>query len=97
MKVFRTLGIAVSALLICASIAVAQAPFTKGTWTAVTNAPPSAVAHAMLLSDGSVLINSFYFETHADVWYRLIPDSTGSYINGTWVDAGTLPSGYNPL
>ncbi len=97
MKVFRTLGIAVLALLVCGSIAIAQEPFTPGTWTAITNAPPSAVAHPMLLSDGSVLINSFYFETHADPWYRLVPDSTGSYLNGTWVDAGTLPSGYNPL
>jgi len=97
MKVFRTLGIALPALLICASIAIAQEPFTKGTWTAVKAAPPSAVAHAMLLSDGSVLVNSFFFETHSDPWYRLIPDSTGNYANGTWVAAGTAPAGYNPL
>jgi hypothetical protein len=97
MKLSRALGIALFALLICGSIAIAQAPFKAGKWTAVTNAPPSAVAHAMLLTDGSVLINSIYFETHADPWYRLVPDSTGSYINGTWVDAGTMPGGYNPL
>jgi hypothetical protein len=97
MKVFRTLGIALLALLAWSGIANAQKPFTAGTWTATTNAPPSAVAHALLLSDGSVLVNSFYFTSHADVWYRLVPDSTGSYVNGTWHDAGTLPSGYNPL
>lgn len=97
MKSFRTFGIALFALLAWSGIAIAQKPFTAGTWTPIKNAPPSAVAHAMLLSDGSVLINSFYFESHADVWYRLIPDSTGSYVNGTWVTAGTLPSGYNPL
>jgi hypothetical protein len=97
MRCFRTFGIAVLALLACSSIAISQTPFTAGTWTAVTNPPPSPVAHAMLLSDGSVLINSFFFETHVDTWYRLIPDSTGSYINGTWVTAGNLPSGYNPL
>ena len=97
MKVFRTFGIALLTLLVCAGIASSQEPFTAGTWTKVTNAPPSAVAHAMLLTDGSVLINSFFFSNHVDTWYRLIPDSTGSYINGTWVTAGTLPSGYNPL
>lgn len=97
MKVLRTLGIALLALLAVSSIANAQQPFTAGTWTATKNAPPSAVAHPMLLSDGSVLINSFFFETHSDPWYRLVPDSTGSYTNGTWVDAGTAPSGYNPL
>lgn len=97
MKVFRTLGISLLALLALASIATAQKPFTAGTWTKVTNAPPSAVAHALLLTDGSVLVNSFFFETHTDNWYRLVPDKTGSYVNGTWVNAGSLPSGYNPL
>jgi len=97
MKVFRTFGIALLALLAFASIASSQEPFTAGTWTKTTNAPPSAVAHALLLSDGSVLVNSFFFTTHTDSWYRLVPDSTGSYINGTWVNAGSLPSGYNPL
>lgn len=95
MKLFRTLGIALLAL-VCTS-AFAQEPFTAGTWTKVKNAPPSAVAHMLLLTDGSVLVNSFFFSTHVDSWYRLIPDSTGSYVNGTWVNAGTLPSGYNPL
>lgn len=97
MKVFRTPGIALLALLALAGIASAQAPFTAGTWTKTKNAPTSTVAHAMLLSDGSVLVNSMFFQNHSDPWYRLVPDATGSYINGTWVNAGTLPSGYNPL
>lgn len=97
MKVFRTLGIALLALLAWCSIAAAQKPFTAGTWTATKNAPPSAVAHALLLTDGSVLVNSFFFTNHTDEWYRLVPDSTGSYVNGTWHSAGSLPSGYNPL
>jgi len=97
MKVFRTLGIAVLALLVFASIASAQEPFTAGTWTVTKNAPASNVAHALLLTDGSVLVNSMFFENHSDPWYRLVPDSTGSYINGTWSNAGTLPTGYNPL
>jgi len=97
MKVFRVFGISLLALLAWCSIASAQKPFTPGTWTKTNNTPTSAVAHAMLLDDGSVLVNSMYFENHPDPWYRLIPDSTGSYANGTWVNAGTLPSGYNPL
>ncbi len=97
MKSFRTFGIALIALLAFASIASSQEPFTAGTWTKTTNPPPSAVAHALLLTDGSVLVNSFFFSSHTDAWYRLVPDSTGSYINGTWVNAGSLPTGYNPL
>jgi hypothetical protein len=42
-------------------------------------------------------VNSFFFTNHADPWYRLVPDATGSYVHGTWKSAGTLPSGYNPL
>jgi hypothetical protein len=49
----------------------------------------------MLLTDGSVLaIDSGCDATGK--WYRLLPDSTGSYINGSWVSGGTLPAGYNP-
>jgi hypothetical protein len=51
----------------------------------------------VLLTDGSVLVNSMFFSSHNDPWYRLVPDATGSYINGTWSNAGTLPNGYNPL
>ena len=97
MKVFRALGIVLLALLVCSSIAISQEPFTAGTWHKTTNPPPSAVAHALLLTDGSVLVNSFFFSNHVDTWYRLVPDSTGSYVNGTWVNAGNLPTGYNPL
>lgn len=96
MKVCRKIGIALFALAWC-SIAIAQEPFTAGTWTRTTNNPSSTVAHALLLSDGSVLVNSMYFQNHSDPWYRLVPDATGSYSNGKWISAGTLPSGYNPL
>jgi hypothetical protein len=96
MKSFRAFTIALT-LLAWSGIASSQEPFTPGTWTAPTNAAPSDVAHMLLLTDGSVLVNSFFFSSHADPWYRLIPDSTGSYINGRWVNAGTLPAGYNPL
>src|SRR5258708_24295097 len=96
MKSLRVLSFALAVLLSSALATNAQTPFTPGTWTKVTNPPPSTVAHMLLLTDGSVLVNSFFFSTHTDVWYRLIPDNTGNYINGKWVTAGNLPSGYNP-
>jgi hypothetical protein len=96
MKAFRVLTIALT-LLAWSAIASSQEPFTAGTWHVLRTAPPSPVAHMMLLTDGSVLVNSFFFTTHTDNWYRLVPDSTGSYINGHWVNAGSAPAGYNPL
>jgi hypothetical protein len=97
MKVFRTFGIAVLALLAWSSLASAQEPFTAGTWTQATPGnTPIAGGHPMLLTDGSVLILNNTCNTTGN-WYRLVPDSTGSYINGSWVSAGNLPAGYNPL
>ena len=96
MKPFRALTIALT-LLAWSAIASSQEPFTAGTWNALKTAPPSPVAHMLLLTDGSVLVNSFFFSTHTDNWYRLIPDSKGSYINGHWTNAGSAPAGYNPL
>ncbi len=29
-------------------------------------------------------------------WYKLTPDNTGSYVNGTWTQVASLPSGYQP-
>ncbi|NOS72456.1 MAG: hypothetical protein HOP33_21355 [Verrucomicrobia bacterium] len=48
------------------------------TWIPLANAPPDTVGHLHLLSDGTVLA------MHDTTWYRLTPDSTGSYVNGTW-------------
>ncbi|HZQ95118.1 MAG TPA: hypothetical protein VFA67_08915 [Candidatus Sulfotelmatobacter sp.] len=97
MKVLRGLASLMLAMVAWSTVAISQEPFTAGTWTATTNAPPSAVAHALLLTDGSVLVNSYLFGPGTDFWYRLVPDRTGSYVHGTWVNAGSLPAGYNPL
>ncbi len=95
MKVFRTLGMVLLALLFWASLGFSQT-FTAGKWTAITNAPPTGVGHAMLLTDGSVLVINSGCNATGN-WYRLVPDKTGSYLNGKWLAAGNLPAGYNPL
>jgi len=97
MKVGRILGIAVLALLSWCEISGAQEPFSPGQWTQATTPPASGVGHALLLTDGSVLAISGDCYAVTGKWYRLVPDSTGSYVNGKWVAAGTLPAKYNPL
>ncbi len=95
MKAFRALGVVLLALQFGAGMGFSQT-FTAGKWSRIKNNPPTGVGHAMLLTDGSVLvINSGCAATGN--WYRLVPDSTGSYANGTWSAAGNLPNGYNPL
>jgi hypothetical protein len=51
-----------------------------GSWTNLTNAPPAAVATMLLMTDGSVLAQGL----STNQWYRLTPDASGSYANGTW-------------
>ena len=95
MKVFRSLGMVLLALSFWAGSTFSQT-FTAGKWSKVKTAPPTGVGHAMLLTDGSVLVINSGCNTTGN-WYRLVPDSTGSYANGKWSAAGNLPAGYNPL
>jgi hypothetical protein len=96
MKVFRTLGIPLLALLTGSGIASSQTPFAPGKWTKVAKAPPTGVGHAQVLSDGSVLMLNSGCNVTGN-WYRLVPSSTGSYEAGTWVAGGNMPAQYNPL
>ncbi len=64
----------------------------KAGWVPVTKTAPFTAGTALLLTDGSIFISN----NEAD-WYRLIPDSKGNYVDGTWKAAATLPSGYGPL
>jgi uncharacterized repeat protein (TIGR01451 family) len=49
-----------------------------GTWTALAHAAPNGIGTMELLSDGTVI------GTQGKNWYKLAPDSSGSYVNGTW-------------
>jgi Kelch motif len=78
-----------------------KTPTALGAWTPLVNAAPENVGLMMLLSDGTVAANG----SDDNTWYKLTPDSTGSYVNGTWstlasmayqrlyVQSAVLPSG----
>jgi len=89
LKFLRKLAIA-SAVL-CALIAAASAQ----TWTPLTNQPGADVGAMLQLRDGRILVHE---EQSGDstAWHILTPDSTGSYINGTWSSGGNMPSTYAP-
>ncbi|MGC9987128.1 MAG: Ig-like domain repeat protein [Terriglobales bacterium] len=70
-------------------------PAFGGTWQlgpVVTNGTP--ICNPLLLTDATVIAidcgNSLSGE-----WYKLTPDITGSYVNGTWTEIATLPVFYN--
>ena len=64
-----------------------------GPFTALAHQPPASGYLAMLLTDGSVLMQS---NADAGVFYRLTPDANGSYVNGTWSQITSPPAGYEP-
>jgi len=66
----------------------------SGTWTPVANTFPGSTPDTSLqLTDGTVMMHDICTSN----WYRLTPDNTGSYVNGTWSTMGAMPSGYAPL
>jgi len=66
-----------------------------GKWTNLANPFPGPTGPdtALLMTDGTVLMHSWCSRK----WYRLTPDQKGSYVNGTWSQAASLPSGYLPF
>jgi hypothetical protein len=68
------------------------------TWTPLTHQPGVPLGTALLLTDGTVMaqqMTSNGFGTGA--WWKLTPDIAGSYLNGTWSQLASMPSGYAPL
>jgi hypothetical protein len=55
--------------------------------------PPDYMQLAFLMTDGSILAQG---ESNWSNWYKYVPDSSGSYVNGTWTQVASLPSGYAP-
>ncbi len=90
MRSLRTL--AIGCLIFLAWMTTAQAQ----KWTPLKNQPtfmPDGAGPALLLTDGSVMVH----DAGGASWWKLIPDNTGSYVNGTWKQLASLPSGYAPL
>jgi hypothetical protein len=66
------------------------------TWTPLTNQPTFMTGGAgpgLLLTDGTVLVH----DACGRDWWKLTPDNTGSYVNGTWKQVASLQSGYAPV
>lgn len=71
---------------------------TSGTWTPLNNQPPFIARAIFLLTDGTILVQDSILTDAA--WWKLTPDNTGSYVNGTWQRVASppnCPNGYSPL
>jgi hypothetical protein len=59
------------------------------TWTPLANVAPGSAGVMMLLTDGTVMIQSF---GTGGTWMRLTPNNVGSYINGTFTNLASMSS-----
>ena len=89
-KRMKEFGISLLAVLALAPIAGAQK------WQPLKTQPSFPVGAIALLTDGTVLLHEEQDST-PQKWYKLTPDNTGSYINGTIKPIASLPSTYGPF
>lgn len=73
-------------LLALSSLSLAQ------TLHSLLHQPPNGAGVGFLLTDGTVMFQG----NGLSDWWKLIPDKTGSYVNGTWTQLASLPAGYVP-
>ena len=74
-------------------------PTPGATLQSLTHQPPVGVFLAMLLTDGTVMVQANPATgpgSSAGDFYRLTPDATGSYAAGTWTHLAPPPTGYAP-
>jgi Kelch motif len=62
------------------------------TLKALVRQPPDGILVSFQLTDGTVMVQGF----NDSDWWKLTPDATGSYVNGTWKQLASLPTGYVP-
>ncbi|HEY2394539.1 MAG TPA: hypothetical protein VGH81_00990 [Rudaea sp.] len=89
-----------------AAAAFGASQAVAGSWQRLANDPPlpeiidpvynydlgpGGAAAPILMTDGSVIIqNNNYFFADGQI-FKLTPDSSGSYVNGTWSQLATMP------
>ncbi len=86
---FRKLATTSAILLVLLGAALAQ------TWTPLVNQPGANLGVMLQLRDGRILVHEEQ-AGNSNAWHILTPDSTGSYVNGTWSSGGHMQPGYAP-
>ena len=79
-------AVILAALLAAISVSPAQ------TLTPLVHPPPGGTNFAFQLTDGTVMCQA----NREQDWWKLTPDNTGSYVNGTWTKLPSLQPGYVP-
>jgi hypothetical protein len=78
-------------LLTVLVLAIASASFSQ-TLTRLKHQPPDGAILTFQMTDGTVIAQG----GNDSDWWKLTPDITGNYVNGTWKQLASLPAGYVP-
>jgi hypothetical protein len=78
-------------LLAALVFAIASASFSQ-TLKQLKHQPPDGAILTFQMTDGTVIAQG----GNDSDWWKLTPDITGSYVNGTWKQLASLPAGYVP-
>ncbi|PYJ60792.1 MAG: hypothetical protein DME24_08330 [Verrucomicrobia bacterium] len=75
------------AMILAAAVALLTTRVSDaGTWRNVVTNAPGSVQLMILLSDGTVMCS----DGGNGAWYKLTPDSTGNYTNGSWTTLSSM-------
>jgi hypothetical protein len=91
-----TLHIAVNRLgliLLMGGVIVPSRALAVGSWSALVNTAPDSVALMLQLSDGTIMAAnnpSCVSDCIGNSWYRLTPDNSGNYSNGSWTSRASM-------
>lgn len=64
---------------------------SAGTVQTLVHQPPVPVGQPFLLTDGRIMFQG----GDGTDWYALVPDASGSYLDGTWTQLASIPSAWN--
>ncbi|MBV8846850.1 MAG: hypothetical protein JO307_28915, partial [Bryobacterales bacterium] len=88
LRVTATRGAASPVLFVLLFLISAGGVRAGASWTPLKNLFPGAAVQLMVQeTDGTILVGAYDGKS----WYKLTPDITGSYINGTWTQLATEP------
>ncbi len=90
--VSRVRAISCAFLIMLTELLLPQPSVATGTWIALNHQAPNPIDTLLLLPDGTVM-GACGEQDDGSIgtnWYRLTPDSHGSYVNGTWSQLASM-------
>lgn len=87
MSTKREIFTSVAAVLVAVVMFAPVSAKAVGTWTRLSRQAPNGVELMLLMPDGTVMAAS---QGDGQGWFKLTPDSHGSYINGTWTTLASM-------